>query len=155
MLIVHFKQSFIGQEDLTLEDRLKEELPGILLRAVAGWKRLMDRGHFRQPKSGSDALEEFKDKGNPVRPFVWQCCCVDSPLAETPRHVIYEAYQEWCRTHGEKPLADTVFGKKLKRCVRSIGDKLGTINGKRVWLYTGIALLNPPFPKSEKTIFGV
>jgi putative DNA primase/helicase len=150
MLISHFKQSFKDREDLTLEDRLKEELPGILLWAVAGWKRLIDKGRFRQPSSGREALEELKDKGNPVRPFVRECCRTDGPYDETPRQVIYEVYKDWCQNHGVRPLPDTLFGKKLKRCVRTLGDKHATIDGKRVWCYTGIALLNPPFLYDKK-----
>ena len=51
-LVFRFTESFLGREDKALDAKLEAELPGILLWAIEGWKRLRKRGHFLQPKPG-------------------------------------------------------------------------------------------------------
>ncbi len=51
LVILRFTESFYGREDQGLFDRLVAELPGILLWAMEGWRRLRERGHFVQPKT--------------------------------------------------------------------------------------------------------
>jgi putative DNA primase/helicase len=55
-LLLHSPRSWYGKEDLGLTNRLLGELPGILLWAVEGWRRLYERGYFRQPDSGRELL---------------------------------------------------------------------------------------------------
>jgi putative DNA primase/helicase len=56
LIILRFTRSFYDQEDTGLFDRLRRELPGILLWAVAGWQRLRLRGRFIQPRSARDLV---------------------------------------------------------------------------------------------------
>ena len=56
MIILATKMSFAGKEDKKLTAKLVKELPGILLWAIQGWRRLRRRGHFRQPKSSSQLV---------------------------------------------------------------------------------------------------
>src|SRR5690606_6286310 len=53
-LILPLRNSFLGREDTGLTSRLLEELPGILLWAIEGLRRLYERGHFLQPASGEE-----------------------------------------------------------------------------------------------------
>jgi putative DNA primase/helicase len=46
IILLSFRQSFCGREDIDLEKRLLGELPGILRWAIDGWHRLQQRGHF-------------------------------------------------------------------------------------------------------------
>ena len=46
-VILRFTHSWLGHEGTTLEQRLCSELPGILLWAIEGWRRLNERGTFR------------------------------------------------------------------------------------------------------------
>jgi putative DNA primase/helicase len=46
LIVLRQSESFFGREDTKLTDRLLAELPGILLWAIDGWKRLRERGHF-------------------------------------------------------------------------------------------------------------
>ncbi len=45
-MILRLTQSFFGNEDHGLTDRLISELPGILNWAIEGWRRLRERGRF-------------------------------------------------------------------------------------------------------------
>src|SRR5262245_37082010 len=49
MILLPLIQSWYGNEDVGLTDRLLTELSGILLWTIAGWQRLRERGHFSQP----------------------------------------------------------------------------------------------------------
>jgi putative DNA primase/helicase len=59
MIILATTKSFAGNEDKNLTAKLAKELPGILLWAIQGWRRLRKRGHFRQPKSSSQLVERY------------------------------------------------------------------------------------------------
>ncbi len=58
MLLLPLATSFYGREDRGLTAKLLKELPSILLWAIAGWKRLTDRGYFIQPDAGKELLGE-------------------------------------------------------------------------------------------------
>jgi len=49
-----------------LDHRLRLELPGILLWAMEGRRRLLKRGKFLQPASGEADLEQIRDFNSPV-----------------------------------------------------------------------------------------
>jgi putative DNA primase/helicase len=118
-----------------------KERPGILSWAIAGWKRLNERGRFVQPESGRPLVEELRDLSSQVGQFVRECCRVDNPLARTPREELYTAYKKWCVGKGhEYPLSPSTFGAELRAVVPGLGDAHPTIEGKRVRCYTGIAV---------------
>jgi putative DNA primase/helicase len=57
LIVLRTKQSFFGNEDIHLTNKLLKELPGILNWSIEGLKRLWSRGHF--PHSAS--LVKFVD----------------------------------------------------------------------------------------------
>src|SRR5207302_2367278 len=59
LILLPLTQSFYGQEDENLMAKLLPELPGILLWAIQGLLRLRERGHFLQPESGKQMIEEM------------------------------------------------------------------------------------------------
>jgi putative DNA primase/helicase len=54
-IMLDFKQSFFGREDVNLREKLEAELPGIANRCLAAYRRLRERGRFIQPKAGLPA----------------------------------------------------------------------------------------------------
>jgi putative DNA primase/helicase len=146
-ILMRLTQSFLGKEDLGLAPRLLSELPGILLWAVEGWKRLRERGRLVQPASGLPLLKDLRDLGSAVGQFVRECCRVDSPLAKVPKEVLYNAYVEWWKSKGnDHPLASNTFGGELREVVPHLDVAHPVLNGKQVWCYVGIILVNPPYP---------
>ncbi len=59
MIILATRRSWAGREDRRLTAKLLTELPGILIWAIEGWRRLRKRGHFRQPKSSRHLVEQY------------------------------------------------------------------------------------------------
>jgi putative DNA primase/helicase len=141
MLILPLTKSFLGHEDPTLGPRLQEELPGILLWAVEGWKRLNERGRFVQPESGLMLLKELQDLSSSVGQFVRERCRVDNPLDRIPREDLYDAYLNWCEEEKlDYPLSANTFGGELRSVVPDLGQLHASIEGKRVRCYTGVAV---------------
>lgn len=114
-LTLHLEQTWIGKEDRHLERKLLSELPGILLWAIEGWKRLNLRGHFEQPQTGRALLQEIEDLSNPLGAFVRQRCelfehpVVPYGLEEqwfSTNEEIFAAWKRWCETENRQAVGE-------------------------------------------------
>ncbi len=140
MIVLRMQRSWYGSEDTGLFDRLLPEMPGILLWAIGGWKRLRDRGHFIQPESGRELLEDMYELSSPITAFV-DACCELGPEHRIPRNELYERYTEWCEEGGKMRCADQAgFGRDLRAAFSTLGSEYPRIGGKRVRCYSGINL---------------
>lgn len=137
-IILRLTESFYGREDIGLTDRLIAELPGILLWAIDGWMRLRERGHFIQPSSVADAVQDMEDLSSPVGAFVRDCCVV-APDLRIWVDDLYSAWKGWCEREG-RALVTTkqVFGRDLCAAVAGVSTCKST-GGHR--FYRGIGLI--------------
>ena len=71
MILLRLTQSFTA-EDHDLTTKLRGELPGILLWAIAGWQRLRERGSSSSP-SGTEMLDGMADLSSPVGSIRERC----------------------------------------------------------------------------------
>jgi putative DNA primase/helicase len=134
-LILKLDQSFYGKEDVTLTEKLMSELPGILLWAIEGLKRLRQRGRFVMPKSSQEALEEMEELASPVLAFVRECCEV-GPGRNVYLDELYAAWEVFCQSAGRTiQTTKPMFGKDLQAVCPGVAKKRGT------WpYYEGITL---------------
>jgi putative DNA primase/helicase len=146
MKILRFTRSFFGQEDTKLfQEKLLPEMPGILLWAIQGWKRLQERGHFIQPDSGKELLEEMEALSSPVQAFVNECCIV-GPGHSVEVNRLFAAWVQWCQEMnrdnvGTKP----TFGRNLGSVIPNLKVTQPRLNGARARCYEGLDLLPPEF----------
>jgi putative DNA primase/helicase len=152
-IILKMTRDFLGREDHDLTNRLLAELPGILLWAIAGWRRLKERGYFLQPKSGQDDVELMHDSSSPVGAFLRESCVLG------PEHTIaiadlYDAWKTWCLSKGrEKYTGDEhTFGRNLNAACPTVTVTRPRSEGSRKRHYQGIALL-PPNAATDATPF--
>ena len=139
MIILRLSESWYGREDPGLFMRLGPELPGILLWAIEGWRRLRARGHFVVPESSQEVQQELNDLTSPVGAFIRQCCDLGAEQS-VARDALYVAYQAWCRSEGMVYVSNRgVFGRDLRTAVATLRD-VQQHRGPR--LYMGIALAN-------------
>ena len=68
-IMLRMTTSFYGREDRGLTDKLLTELPGILNWAIAGWETLKRVGHFKQPASAQQAMQQTRRPVEPDRRF--------------------------------------------------------------------------------------
>src|SRR6185295_6549551 len=66
-ILLRLVNSFLGREDLDLTPRLLEELPGILLWSLDGLVALRERGHFAQPQSARELVEQLELLASPIK----------------------------------------------------------------------------------------
>ncbi len=142
--ILHFKESWVGREDLTLGSRLEDELPGILRWAVEGYRNLVNDG-FRipQPATGAELLESAGKLNAPIREFIEDHLRLD-PEGTADKKSVYQAFQEWCHDHGARDTPEHIFARDLIATlpnVRQIRPAAVGPDGKRDRLWKGFWLL--------------
>jgi P4 family phage/plasmid primase-like protien len=143
-LLLRFRESFLGREDKGLGGKLKGELPGILLWAIEGWKRLRDRGHFVQPASGNEILGELRDLGSPVGAFVRERCDVGTGF-EVGVEALFAEWFRWCEDKRRQAGNTSTFGRDLRTVIPAIetkGQRGDTKKGEKQFVrhYQGVRL---------------
>jgi putative DNA primase/helicase len=145
-IVLRTDKSFFGREDHGLDGRLAAELPGILVWALDGLRRLRARGRFVQPLSGAAQMRLMEDLASPVSAFLRDACVMEAG-AEVPVGKLYEAWREWCREHGrDQPGTEQTFGRDIAAAAAGVGHKRPRINGVRVRMYTGLRTRTPDDP---------
>lgn len=139
LIVLRTARNFLGKEDRKLTEKLSQELPGILLWAIKGWQKLRERGQLIQPASSRLLVREMEDLASPVRAFVHQRCMVGAS-STVPRHALYEAYCDWAKQQGQKPLDDATFGRNLHAAVEGLDTSQLRIDGKKLRHYVGVGL---------------
>jgi putative DNA primase/helicase len=149
---LRFTQSFFGQEDRDLEEKLVAELPGILLWAIEGWRRFRQRGHLVQPASGQELIDVARDSSSPVGAFVRDRCEVKAGLTITVA-ALFAEWCEWCESKKRDPGDETGFGRRLHSAVPILitQKRRGRVEqGEKDWVryYEGIAIRPPALPEN-------
>jgi len=127
-LIIQFTESFFGREDVALTDTLLKELPGILLWAIDGWKRVRARGRFIQPKQAEEAQEQLADLSSPVAAFVRDRCVIGPYRVGVDE--LYREWSSWCHREGWNTASTkAMFGRDLGCCIPAHHQTGVTIRG--------------------------
>jgi putative DNA primase/helicase len=138
-LLLRLTESWLGREDPDLTAKLLIELPGILLWACEGWRRLRERGRFIEPEFS--LRTELNELTSSISAFVGECCVID-PELEVAWDTLRDAYKQWCRRRGRSYVEDDAsFGRNLRAFLSTIGDRQPRIDGVAVRHYTGIGLV--------------
>ena len=142
MILLRLTESWFGREDPKLTEKLLAELPGILLWAIDGWRRLRNRGHFLQPDSGKALINDLGDLSSPIGAFVRDRCQLGTDC-NIERSLLFEAWKNWCDEQGKAHPGDAAtFGRNLHAAVPSLGDaQKRTSDGERIRVYEGTHLL--------------
>ena len=109
--------------------------------ARVGYERLRNRGHFQQPDSARDAIEEMEALSSPVTAFISERCHI-TPGLSAPVSTLYSAWREWCQDNGRRePGTVQTFGRDVKAAYPGIKTKQPRDDGKRLRVYEGIGLI--------------
>jgi putative DNA primase/helicase len=140
MIVLRLTRSWYGREDTKLTDCLLRELPGILLWAIEGWRRLRERGYFIQPDAGKELLGELEDLSSPIGAFVREWCLVE-PGRRISVDEIFDEWKRWCDLKGRKePGTEAVFGRDLLAAVPSVRKTRPREGEERYRAYEGICI---------------
>lgn len=149
LLILDFPYSFEGQEDFDLPAKLEKELPGIILWALEGLRKLRQQGHFTVPKEMYESLREWQTTTSPMAAFVEECCEEDRD-AETNKHEIFDAWNQWSQEHGMKPLSKSRMFERFKGNAPFVRSDTYQKGGHKFSVFRGVKLK----PWAEKQYLG-
>ena len=107
-LVVPFDTSLNESNlDRTLLDQLTtpEELSGLLNRAVAEYRQLLESGRLTESEKMARAKQGFDQESDSTRLFLKECVEECSPYEEIDRTVLYGAYKDWCVFNRNNPVS--------------------------------------------------
>jgi P4 family phage/plasmid primase-like protien len=141
--IIHFPNSFLGNEDKGLKQRLvsKEALEGVLMWAVKGavaWYA-SPRGLQSPEAVKAMAVKQRLDQDY-VQQFLDECCDIADAKSEvfTGFSEIHKRYTAWCHDNGVMPLQQRSLALALK--AKGFMDSRKRTDGKLVRGYIGMQL---------------
>jgi putative DNA primase/helicase len=142
-VILTMQKSFLNAEDLTLDGRLRAEMPGILNWAMVGAARLVRRGRFVNPASSAEVQREMTDLASPMAAFIRERCDV-GPDNKIEKSALYSAWMTFCADQGvTRTDTKAEFGRKLRAALPQVGAARPREEGNRAHHYTGVALKPP------------
>ena len=102
LMVIPFDRTFTGaNRDRFLFDRIwKNELPGVLNQALAGYRSVLKRqANFEPPLAVSNATKGWLQQANPLPAFI-EAECTKRPGAKCTVKDFYNAYSAWTRSMG-------------------------------------------------------
>ena len=131
-LVVPFDTSLNESNlDRTLLDQLTtpEELSGLLNRAVAEYRQLLESGRLTESEKMARAKDGFDQESDSTRLFLKECVEESSPYEEIDRTVLYAAYKDWCVFNRNNPVSARrlyksvweIFRVKMNRSLTDAG----------------------------------
>lgn len=99
------------KQDRDLLEKLRAELPGILIWAIEGCLKWQATG-LKPPSKVMAATEEYRCDMDVLQQFLGECCRVD-PLATVGATELYKQYCQWAEMNTGWVMSQTRFGRKL------------------------------------------
>lgn len=156
-LVIPFVRTFEGNAAIPraiLDARLAQpkELSGVLNRALAGLRRLREKGVFSESASMREAWEELRQTTDPMA--VWlERRTLEDPNAIVAKKDLIVAYNGEAERDGRARMTPNLFGRALKRHRPNVTEAQRVMGGNVVWCYVGIGLLTnePEPPRGRRT----
>jgi putative DNA primase/helicase len=100
------------EQDTTLPETLRAELPGILAWAVRGCLAWQQEG-LPVPEEVQQATAGYREEMDTFGRFLADRCVFDQ-RRHAPTELLYDAYLGWSQANGERPLSKNYFGMRLR-----------------------------------------
>ncbi len=155
-LFVPFEISFVGREDIHLEEKLLAELPGIANWSLAGLRRLRAAGgRFTLGEGHKRLAAQYAADTSPIMAWVRSEMvvhrradpgdlppeCLTAESVSIAKSDAYDRYTAWCDLHDIEPTRPAWFGRDLKTVIPKLQEGRDTReNGSRPMVYRGLGL---------------
>jgi P4 family phage/plasmid primase-like protien len=151
MITFRTRSSFYGREDRHLfENKIKPELPAILLWALDGLRRMRQRGPIAEPACSAEMREELAREGAPILAFAQECLTLDV-AAIVDKNVMYSAYLDYAHDNGLPPANKSWFYRDLDTATASkVKEQRVRKGGVDVHNILGAHISNPPPKRPTK-----
>jgi putative DNA primase/helicase len=150
ILMVSFPKTVPRDErDPHLFEDHVDELPGVLNWALDGLDRLREQGHFTADLPPAETQGKWRSWGESIERFKERCIDEDAKATDTvPKRHVFDAYRDFCEAEGIPAESKQKFGREMMNTT-GVGDRQKTVDGKRVWCYTGIGLVTDRVPTPD------
>lgn len=136
VLLVAFPETVPEPErDKHLDDKLRDELSGILNWAIEGLQRLLGNGQFTGDKSPAHTRETWSKWGDSVKRFA-QHAIADGD-DDIPKSMLYAAYLQYCREESIPTDTQNMMTRQLK--MEGFDDGRAYVDGDRQRVFHNIA----------------
>lgn len=123
------------------------EMRGLLVQAIAGLQRVMQRQAFDNPGSVQEATTSFRDHADGVRSFIHECCANEyggTHVGRT-RADVFSAWRAWCDLNGVQPGSSGRFYERLAAAATSVyGRSVSQTRSRNVRMFEGIRVVSYP-----------
>jgi P4 family phage/plasmid primase-like protien len=153
MITFQTRASFYGREDRHLFDnKIRPELPAILLWALEGLRRMRLRGPLAEPACSVEMRDELAREGSPIMAFVQECLTLD-PAASVDKNIMYSTYLDFAHENGLQPAAKSWFYRDLDTATASkVKAQRVRKSGVDVHNILGARISNPPRKRPSKNV---
>ena len=106
-------QSFLGREDINLDKKLLEELPGIFNWGLIGLERYRKRGYLLEHPAGIETRDDFEEMSSPIKAFVNDWCETKKGTC-VPIEILWKAHCKWAGQNGNNSYSKRKFIIEIK-----------------------------------------
>lgn len=124
-----------GERDPSLDDKLQDELPGILNWCLDGLQRLMQQGRFTLDRTPGQTQDTWEKWGNSVSRFE-KLCLEDDGSTELAKSEVYSAYVAFCESEGIPTETQRMLTRTLK--LEGYEDGRAYVDGDRERVFHGV-----------------
>jgi putative DNA primase/helicase len=124
-----------AERDPDLADKLKTELPGILVWAVQGCQMWQDNG-LKPPAAVTKTTAAYREENDPLAEFLDDRCAVE-PGAEVGKSELYKAFKGWVEAAGEREISQRDFNQRVAE--RGFNER----RNMKTRFWAGLKLANP------------
>ncbi len=116
----------------------ESELSGAFNRALPALRRLRRAGRFSATEATGRSGEDLRRAANPFALWL-EAETTRDPAGVIPQERLYSAYARNCLLENRPVVTRQMFGRMLKHCRPDLQEAQRNIDGKRQWVYLGIA----------------
>jgi putative DNA primase/helicase len=100
------------EQDRSLPEKLRQELPGILNWAIQGCLLWQRAGRLQLPEIMLREAQEYRSEMDLIAQWLADVCDVGPGLTTTGPNA-YASFQNWCKQNGSAPFSNRRFSQKL------------------------------------------
>jgi len=143
LILIPFRNSYLGKEDPKRLEKLLVEAPGILNWALQGLRRLQSNGKFTESADSVEMMETLQEDLSPIKAFMIDCLTVTADPGDIiPVTALYNTYKRWCAVNDRNPMKSQSFRGDLLSCSYAIRHTRKSIDGGKPRVFTGVRVDN-------------
>jgi P4 family phage/plasmid primase-like protien len=144
--VIPFTRTFTAEtRDTELREKLIQELPGLLNRALQGLCRLAAQKRFTEPQAVKDALSAYERQNDTVAAFFDEAVETNDK-GYIGKQRFYKTYRGWCDLQKLRPVTQKELKTRLYHLCSTLDEARietnGTRGGKGPWHWIGIRLID-------------